>query len=127
MNRCNKGCWTCRIRHRKCDEAVPICSGCRDRRIDCHGYGPKPEWMEGQARLRAELIRINFRRTRKLQNARNHDADDTAHSNQYSPAENLLPNASTPQPSPASNGMTFRDMQLLMHYLDHIPALQFPY
>ena len=41
------GCWSCRVRKKKCDEYYPICTACYSRRITCHGYGPKPEWMDG--------------------------------------------------------------------------------
>lgn len=41
------GCWTCRVRKKKCDEGYPICSACNIRGITCHGYGPKPDWIDG--------------------------------------------------------------------------------
>ncbi|KAK9238967.1 fungal-specific transcription factor domain-containing protein [Lipomyces kononenkoae] len=33
------GCWTCRKRHQKCDEAKPACWNCRFRGVECGGYG----------------------------------------------------------------------------------------
>lgn len=68
------GCWTCRLRHRKCDIRTPVCRECRDRCIPCHGYGPKPSWMDGATAERQELTRIkkavkqNFRKVRRAQN-----------------------------------------------------------
>lgn len=68
------GCWTCRLRHRKCDLRTPACRECRDRCIPCHGYGPKPSWMDGATAERQELTRIkkavkqNFRKVRRAQN-----------------------------------------------------------
>lgn len=41
------GCWTCRVRKKKCDEIYPSCSSCHTRGIVCYGYGPKPDWMDG--------------------------------------------------------------------------------
>lgn len=40
------GCWTCRLRRKKCDEGKPECTTCRVLSITCHGYGPKPDWMD---------------------------------------------------------------------------------
>jgi hypothetical protein len=68
------GCWTCRIRHRKCDSRTPTCRECTDRNVQCHGYGQKPEWMDGAAEEEKEKLRIknavkeNFRSLRRTQN-----------------------------------------------------------
>ncbi|KAF4627072.1 hypothetical protein G7Y89_g11081 [Cudoniella acicularis] len=45
--RSKQGCWTCRLRKKKCDEAHPQCSTCESLSITCYGYGSKPEWMDG--------------------------------------------------------------------------------
>jgi hypothetical protein len=45
--RSHNGCWTCRLRRKKCDEHRPACSICSSLELDCHGYGPKPGWMDG--------------------------------------------------------------------------------
>lgn len=42
-----QGCWTCRLRKKKCDEGHPQCSACESLSITCHGYGSKPDWMDG--------------------------------------------------------------------------------
>ncbi|KAK9314539.1 fungal-specific transcription factor domain-containing protein [Lipomyces starkeyi] len=34
--RVRTGCLTCRGRHRKCDEAKPVCENCRSKRLQCH-------------------------------------------------------------------------------------------
>ncbi|EWZ00065.1 hypothetical protein FOYG_03976 [Fusarium oxysporum NRRL 32931] len=52
------GCWTCKLRHRKCDLQIPACRECTDRCIPCHGYGSKPTWMDGSAAENEELERI---------------------------------------------------------------------
>ncbi|KAJ5550501.1 hypothetical protein N7535_001557 [Penicillium sp. DV-2018c] len=44
--RSNDGCWTCRLRKKKCDENRPVCSACIGLELECHGYGPRPEWMD---------------------------------------------------------------------------------
>ncbi|KAB5545729.1 fungal-specific transcription factor domain-containing protein [Coniochaeta sp. 2T2.1] len=40
------GCWTCRIRRKRCDETQPICRVCRTLHIDCVYAERKPEWMD---------------------------------------------------------------------------------
>lgn len=67
-----QGCWTCRLRRKKCDEATPVCFACDSRNIHCHGYGPRPDWMDGGERERAELARIKHgvKRNRRLKRLR---------------------------------------------------------
>ncbi|KAL1999797.1 hypothetical protein VTN02DRAFT_5983 [Thermoascus thermophilus] len=67
-----QGCWTCRLRRKKCDEASPVCFACDSRNIRCHGYGPRPAWMDGGERERAELARIKHgvKRNRRLKRLR---------------------------------------------------------
>jgi hypothetical protein len=47
------GCWTCRLRGKKCDELRPDCATCEGLRITCHGYGQRPEWMDGGEKEKA--------------------------------------------------------------------------
>ena len=42
-----RGCWTCRLRRKKCDEAHPSCQTCTNLELDCSGYDSKPEWFDG--------------------------------------------------------------------------------
>jgi hypothetical protein len=46
-SRTRTGCYTCRLRKKKCDEQKPDCLNCRSREIVCYGYGAKPDWMHG--------------------------------------------------------------------------------
>ncbi len=40
------GCWTCRLRHIKCDEGKPYCHNCSRIGVDCDGYDKiKPLFM----------------------------------------------------------------------------------
>lgn len=64
------GCWTCKLRHRKCDLRTPACRECQDRCIPCHGYGSKPVWMDGSAAERQELKRVKKAVKANLQNLR---------------------------------------------------------
>src|ERR1700748_953554 len=74
-SRSKTGCYTCRIRKKKCDEQKPVCDTCQSRGIVCYGYGRKPEWMEGmrnwkdimqsnEARLISESADRNYRAKR---------------------------------------------------------------
>ncbi len=51
--RSTDGCWTCRLRHKKCDQRRPGCRSCTSRHIPCHGYAERPDWFDGGARERA--------------------------------------------------------------------------
>ena len=51
--RSKQGCWTCRLRKKKCDEDHPLCSMCTSLSITCYGYGPKPTWMNDPEQERA--------------------------------------------------------------------------
>ncbi|KAK0273034.1 hypothetical protein LTR35_012446 [Friedmanniomyces endolithicus] len=66
------GCWTCRLRRKKCDEATPICLGCSSLDIDCYYGEAKPQWMDGAhkqkdmvAKVKAD-IRTSAARRREL-------------------------------------------------------------
>ncbi|WDK18398.1 PRO1A C6 Zink-finger protein [Colletotrichum graminicola] len=54
------GCWTCRLRRKKCEEGGPPCLTCVNRHIHCHGYGPKPEWKDKGEKERQEAIRLRI-------------------------------------------------------------------
>ncbi|KAK0632618.1 fungal-specific transcription factor domain-containing protein [Immersiella caudata] len=44
--RSSEGCWTCRLRRKKCDEVRPVCNACGALEIDCLYSDEKPEWMD---------------------------------------------------------------------------------
>ncbi|CAG9980903.1 unnamed protein product [Clonostachys byssicola] len=48
--RTSHGCWTCRLRRKKCDEQRPVCGICEALCITCHYDDKKPEWMDGGTR-----------------------------------------------------------------------------
>ncbi|KAI1379460.1 fungal-specific transcription factor domain-containing protein [Hypoxylon crocopeplum] len=48
--RSSNGCWTCRLRRKKCDEKHPVCDVCDALHITCHYAQEKPEWMDGGVR-----------------------------------------------------------------------------
>jgi hypothetical protein len=52
------GCWTCRMRRKKCDEKKPACNTCKLLHIPCYGYGERPYWMDGGTLEKHEIERV---------------------------------------------------------------------
>ncbi|KAL3463443.1 fungal-specific transcription factor domain-containing protein [Aspergillus heterothallicus] len=52
------GCWTCRLRRKKCDERRPVCVTCATLHITCHYSRDKPRWMDGGPRQKEMAQRI---------------------------------------------------------------------
>ncbi|OAP57660.1 hypothetical protein AYL99_08398 [Fonsecaea erecta] len=80
--RSDNGCWTCRLRRKKCGEERPICEACAALRIACCYGQEKPEWMDGGARqlevahslkrqIREQGHRRHGRRQTQMQDSRN--------------------------------------------------------
>ncbi|KAL4867625.1 fungal-specific transcription factor domain-containing protein [Aspergillus spectabilis] len=62
------GCWTCRLRRKKCDQTRPICGVCAALEISCYSELRKPEWMDNGARQQ-EMVQ-QLKRTVKRSAAR---------------------------------------------------------
>lgn len=60
--RSKSGCWTCRLRRKKCAEDGLPCSNCETRGVDCHGYGPRPAWKDRGHQEKQEADRLQLRR-----------------------------------------------------------------
>ncbi|KAJ6256777.1 hypothetical protein Dda_8644 [Drechslerella dactyloides] len=67
--RTRTGCWTCRFRKKKCDEARPACEQCSHLRLICDGYDAQPIWMKDQAKatekkkeIKTQMVRRSRRR-----------------------------------------------------------------
>ncbi|KAL2206910.1 hypothetical protein CC79DRAFT_1370305 [Sarocladium strictum] len=164
-----QGCWTCKLRKKKCDEGKPKCQACQTLSVTCYGYGPKPEWMgdgDKEAAVLDEIkasVRLIPRRKPKGR------AAETATPARLAPKATIISdessqtgsqgNNTTPEAS-SSNGQKAspddtaeqlsslhiqdsspdneertdlvvlpiipQDSALLMQYLDHTFALQFP-
>lgn len=54
--RSHNGCWTCRARRKKCDESSQPCKTCTGLHLTCHGYGPRPIWMDGDMHEKAKVM-----------------------------------------------------------------------
>ncbi|KAH8908545.1 hypothetical protein BR93DRAFT_876155 [Coniochaeta sp. PMI_546] len=66
------GCWTCRIRRKRCDEAQPVCRVCKTLHIDCVYSEHKPDWMDGGRRQkeRMEMIKTQVKENASLRRER---------------------------------------------------------
>ncbi|KPM41353.1 hypothetical protein AK830_g5178 [Neonectria ditissima] len=98
--RSKQGCWTCRLRKKKCDERHPHCGTCESLSITCFGYGPKPDWMKKSDEARAVADSIK--------------ETDTSLADTEPRMEGSLSSI------PADNST------LLMHFLDNVFPLQYP-
>ncbi|KAK9428836.1 hypothetical protein V1505DRAFT_194492 [Lipomyces doorenjongii] len=60
VSRSRTGCWTCRLRRKKCSEEKPACAACLRLKLACDGYGERPDFMktaEAMGRKRDEIRR----------------------------------------------------------------------
>lgn len=62
--RSQSGCYTCRLRRKKCDEKRPVCEGCATLEITCFYGEQKPDWMDGgpKQRAMAETIKAQVKK-----------------------------------------------------------------
>jgi hypothetical protein len=62
--RSNNGCYTCRLRRKKCDENRPICMGCQSLEITCYFGETKPDWMDNGPKQKqmAEKIKAQVKK-----------------------------------------------------------------
>ncbi|EKJ67604.1 hypothetical protein FPSE_12218 [Fusarium pseudograminearum CS3096] len=63
-------CWTCRLRHKKCDETLPICGACAALEIDCHYSPRKPQWLQTEKRRLEALTRLKAQVKRNVKRRR---------------------------------------------------------
>ncbi|KAK9314890.1 hypothetical protein V1524DRAFT_415920 [Lipomyces starkeyi] len=60
VSRSRTGCWTCRLRRKKCSEEKPACAACLRLKLACDGYGERPDFMktaEAMGRKRDDIRR----------------------------------------------------------------------
>jgi hypothetical protein len=180
------GCWTCKLRKKKCDEGHALCATCLSLGITCHGYGPRPVWMDGGSVEKAQLeawrqkvkeITNHKRKLRVRQNAPRSPQVHNSHEDGHIPiiptsaedahltpqdfpplnkalsrsrfprwppgrSEVSIGNNSSPVlqlPTPSTSQLDLEETRqsppllceeetdLLMHYLDFVFPLQFPF
>ncbi|TGO36240.1 hypothetical protein BHYA_0131g00180 [Botrytis hyacinthi] len=136
--RSSTGCWTCRLRKKKCQEERPKCSTCDSLRIICHGYSEKPTWMDGGSSEKAESERIkrvikeNKKRKREIVSltvAKNGPGSTPVTDSSMT---DIVSSDAPRKPSCVGCSLNLmineyhgREANLLMHYLDIVFPLQF--
>jgi hypothetical protein len=130
------GCWTCRIRHKKCDEARPECNECKLRSLTCHGYHQKPHFIDDPDLLHLEISRIKktvkevYHRKRQLRLRKTAIFDDQCgFKPEGSRADALSPEAAGTETLDVFRNAesVYREAELTMYYLDRIFPILFPY
>ena len=117
--RTRSGCWTCRLRRKKCDEQGLPCSNCSTRGVFCHGYGLKPSWKDRGEQEKGEASRLQIQsraRRRSRSDATVCITDDTEPRPATVPA--LLPETSLSTQQPTSNS-THSDVATATPVDDH--------
>ena len=115
MPRKTTGCWTCRVRKKKCDDGRPCCSSCTLRGITCYGYAAKPQWMEGgetERRIMQDIrhqVKESYRRRRsrgsgaaRLQTSTSQRDGHESNASTFIPSPSHVPTTFAPSLSPAS-------------------------
>ncbi|KAG4437135.1 hypothetical protein IFR05_007397 [Cadophora sp. M221] len=109
------GCWTCRLRHKKCDETTPVCSACGALEITCLYDRTKPDWMDGgqrqqgaAERVKTEIKRAATRRRgrKRIQNITRMIGDDDSSTSSHvvSPEPPRSSSGSLPPPGTTNGG-----------------------
>lgn len=63
--RSKNGCWICRIKHLKCDELKPTCSGCLKCGVECDYSEIKPLYVLDKTLRKEKLLSLSVIRRRK--------------------------------------------------------------
>ena len=103
--RSKTGCWTCRLRRKKCNEGGPPCTNCEARGVFCHGYGPKPPWKDRGEKEREQANRLQLQ-SRKIGRSRSKTLDGSISSQRSSGSSG----ASTGNPSTSITDVTTPDV-----------------
>ncbi|KAI9708266.1 MAG: hypothetical protein M1812_008067 [Candelaria pacifica] len=71
------GCWTCRLRRKRCDSVQPICGNCQNLEITCYSVEAKPPWMDGGAAQKqmSEMIKGTIKQNAILRRERRTQGD----------------------------------------------------
>ncbi|KAI3322971.1 fungal-specific transcription factor domain-containing protein [Xylariaceae sp. AK1471] len=103
IHKSSNGCWTCRLRRKKCDEHHPVCDTCDALNITCYYDQEKPDWMDGGVRQEemAEKLKreVKERGHRRLGSRATHiSSDGAAFGRATTSARTVLPQTVSTQP-----------------------------
>ncbi|KAH9856614.1 fungal-specific transcription factor domain-containing protein [Lenzites betulinus] len=143
--RAKSGCYTCRIRRKKCDEQPNedgACQTCVRLRLQCLGFGAKrPEWMRNNSvtelreKIKTFLASQGMIKGHSGSGPRSTDQDppvlvlvDQLHTSSSSPpTPTLSATSSSEGPRPPHNGMNTSFERAPPHYATMPPPEQQPY
>ncbi|KAF5553703.1 C6 zink-finger PRO1A [Fusarium mexicanum] len=154
----SQGCWSCRIRRKKCDLGRPVCGICAALHITCHTGSRRPPWFDGgteQARVAAALkeeVRQGAAHRRQVAHIQRleersssiaiHNDEDQADRNledddksinrgshgHYDNGDHRHTDGSTDSSElPITTEGSELDLGFIMHYMDHVFPLFFPF
>ncbi|KAJ9144020.1 Zn2/Cys6 DNA-binding protein [Coniochaeta hoffmannii] len=142
-NRSTNGCWTCRLRRKKCDEKQPVCDTCATLLITCHNGQEKPDWMDGGARqdAMAEQLKreVKLKAHLRLRQWERQIPGDAGSADSRNGGQDIGPEPPglasqqkadcTQLPDDSRGGIPFgrSDTVLLMFYLENVLPFLFPF
>ncbi|KAJ5113062.1 hypothetical protein N7456_001596 [Penicillium angulare] len=105
-------CWTCRLRRKRCDGALPQCENCTGLDITCDRSPKRPSWMDGGLREKekTEAIKQQIKDGavgRRQRQARDQATSSGNSSNFIVTSQNDFVNASSNDESPPSYSQAF--------------------
>ena len=148
------GCWTCRLRKKRCDKIRPVCENCSALQITCHFGDEKPSWMDSgsEQRDKAEEVKREVksaaarrRGTFPVDSLEPVAAEPTLHSNPgwtsvhtqnskeltssdtHSDSWNGLDNLSLSHSARGKPGDSELDRRFMMFYFDHFFPFLYPF
>ncbi|KAF8852922.1 hypothetical protein BDZ45DRAFT_599305 [Acephala macrosclerotiorum] len=120
-SRSRSGCWTCRLRRKKCDERRPGCETCEKLGIKCEAYGSRPAWMDGGEAEKAKSAEVR----RDIKSATRRDGCSIASSGSHGLGRTPASDSSGDIDQRQAPVIRERDASLLMYYLDCVFPMQF--
>ncbi|KAE8554832.1 hypothetical protein TMatcc_005624 [Talaromyces marneffei ATCC 18224] len=120
-NSSRRGCWTCKRRHRTCDETKPFCLRCRQYAVECEGYGVK---------------RVAFRSAKKKNTNKDDDSENSHQPLTTVTGTSPFPSTSSEISSPSlysplsnpvilsSTPIDYHQRRLLNHFLSDFAPLR---
>ena len=126
------GCWTCKLRRKKCDGNPGVCEACASLGITCHYDLERPEWMDG--RLQQEAMAQGIRRQVKEyahdRPARRNRHTSNGQSHVKPPVESHHPGVHRGHACAASKGNVLverSDTLLVLFYLESVFPFLYPF
>ncbi|ODN82288.1 hypothetical protein L202_02568 [Cryptococcus amylolentus CBS 6039] len=92
IHRGKTGCYSCRLRRKRCDEAKPICATCERLGIECMGYGTKrPGWLrdkESAQKAKEQIKQTTLKRSHVPERKTSGDSPEDSISTTITSAQN---------------------------------------